>query len=208
MEWIGITISLASSSLASLGVNLQALGLKEDSEEHEPLLTPVHDESPVHNRVQKISKRSLWIIGFTLYIVFETFGSVLALAFISPVIIAPLGASGLVFNILWSRTLLGTNLSYMDAIGTGAIVIGTGLVSWFGSFLPDGGKTIDDLLLHLSHPTVISYFLVQLSFMVIIFLVIKYFELGYEFFKNTRNLITSSPDFGTPTSPVSVHSLQ
>ena len=61
------------------------------------------------------------------------------MAFISPVILAPLGASGLVFNALWSKALLGTRLSYLDAVGTGAIGIGTGLISWFGSFLPDGG---------------------------------------------------------------------
>lgn len=219
MEWIGITISLAASSLASLGVNLQALGLKkEDLQEETPLLHPIssveslnvptQDVNESDHVEQKMSKNKLWIIGFTLYVVFETFGSVLALAFISPVILAPLGASGLVFNVLWSRSLLGTKISYLDGVGTGSIGIGTGLVSWFGSYLPDGGKTVDDLISHLSHPSVISYFLVQLSFMVIIFLVIKYFELGFEFFKTARNFIRSSPDYGSPRSLMSETSLR
>lgn len=112
------------------------------------------------------------------------------------------------FNILWSRSLLGTKLSYFDAIGTGAIGIGTGLVSWFGCFLPDGGRTVDDLISHISHPTVISYFVVQLSFMVIIFLAIKYFELGFEFFKTARNFIRSSPDYGSPRSILSENSFR
>jgi hypothetical protein len=225
MEWIGITISLASSSLASLGVNLQALGLKkEDSEEERRLLPPsttnlpsdditdlpsddVNEQSD-HVSGRIMSRNRLWIIGFSLYVLFETFGSVLALAFISPVILAPLGASGLVFNVLWSRNLLGTTISYLDGIGTGFIIIGTGLVSWFGSYLPDGGRTVDDLISHLSHPSVISYFTVQVSFMVIIFLVIKYFELGFEFFKTTRNVLLSSPDYGSPRSLVAESSLR
>jgi PPE-repeat protein len=219
MEWIGITIALASSSLASLGVNLQALGLKKEETVEEghlvSAITPQESNDELSTDIDhaehpetKMEKNKVWIIGFTLYVVFETFGSVFALAFISPVILAPLGASGLVFNVLWSRSLLGTKTSYLDGIGTGFIGIGTGLVSWFGSYLPDGGKTVDDLISHLSHPSVISYFLVQLSFMVIVFLAIKYFEIGFKFFKFARSLIVSSPEYRSPTSLVSENSLR
>ena len=146
MEWIGISISLSASGLAALGVNLQALGLQKDTvvEENERLLStnsldePNQTSQNEENQFQ-ISKNNLWTIGFCLYIIFETFGSIAALAFISPVILAPLGASGLVFNVLWSKMLLGTHTSNLDVVATGLVGVGAGLVAWFGVRLPNGG---------------------------------------------------------------------
>ena len=51
--------------------------------------------------------KTQWHLGFILYLLCQGFGSVFALGFISPVILAPLGSSGLIFNIIFSSVFSG-----------------------------------------------------------------------------------------------------
>jgi uncharacterized membrane protein len=81
--------------------------------------------------------RTQWYFGFTLYVICQLFGSVTALGFISPVILAPLGSSGLIFNIIFSSVFSGTRITMYDWLGTILIVIGCAVVSTFGSSVPD-----------------------------------------------------------------------
>lgn len=66
-----------------------------------------------------------------------------ALGFIPPVVLAPLGAVGLIFNIFASYWLLGTIIKRSDWIGTFLIMIGCAFVSIFGVFVPDESKLIE-----------------------------------------------------------------
>ncbi|KAJ1566098.1 hypothetical protein HK096_001595, partial [Nowakowskiella sp. JEL0078] len=73
-----------------------------------------------------------WYLGFALYISTQVFGSIVALIFISPMVLAPLGSSGLIFNVLFSSFFLGTRITSFDWFGTLLIVFGCSLVSIFG----------------------------------------------------------------------------
>ena len=100
-----------------------------------------NEQSERVERIQHARKllwfKTQWYAGFILYLLCQGFGSVLALSFISPVILAPLGSSGLIFNIIFSSVFSGTQISKYDWIGTILIVVGCAVISTFGSFIPD-----------------------------------------------------------------------
>ncbi|RKO88784.1 hypothetical protein BDK51DRAFT_24610, partial [Blyttiomyces helicus] len=117
-------------------------------------------------------------IGFGMYLICQLFGSVISLAFISPVVLAPLGSAGLIFNVLFSRLFLGTRITMYDWSGTLLIVVGCAIVSTFGSGTPEDKQTIEDLIRLFSRPTFIAYFTVQGLIVLFLFLLIKYLEYG------------------------------
>ncbi|EGF80219.1 hypothetical protein BATDEDRAFT_25071 [Batrachochytrium dendrobatidis JAM81] len=127
--------------------------------------------------------------GFTLYLICQLFGSVVALGFISPVILAPLGSAGLIFNILFSSIFAGTRITRYDWAGTVLIVIGCAVVSTFGSSMPDSRQSIEDLIRLYSRPAFIAYFSVQLILVSCTFFLIKYLE--FNLF-SMRSLISRS----------------
>ncbi|KAI8911620.1 hypothetical protein EDD86DRAFT_245889 [Gorgonomyces haynaldii] len=98
--------------------------------------------------------KSQWTIGFLLYFFSQMFGSVIALSFISPMLLAPLGSIGLVFNIFFSWLLLGTRITRFDWFGTAMIVLGC--------------KTIEDLLELFARPAFIVYFSIQIGLIVLL----------------------------------------
>jgi hypothetical protein len=107
---IGTMIALFASLTSSLGVNIQAYALQrkrlmnsvtEDDDDFEYTLS----DQPSSSRWTNITPSMKWNIGFALYVSAQLFGSICALTYITPLIYAPLGASGLIFNILWSRYL-------------------------------------------------------------------------------------------------------
>ena len=102
-----------------------------------PIQTQAHTCFPLKNDTL------IWYIGFLIYISCEMFGSVFALVFISPVLLAPLGSAGPIFNIFFSKLFLGTKIGIWDWVGTLLIVIGCSIVSLFGSQLPDGGASLN-----------------------------------------------------------------
>ncbi|KAJ8326394.1 hypothetical protein O5D80_005145 [Batrachochytrium dendrobatidis] len=130
-----------------------------------------------------------WYLGFTLYLICQLFGSVVALGFISPVILAPLGSAGLIFNILFSSIFAGTRITRYDWAGTVLIVIGCAVVSTFGSSMPDSRQSIEDLIRLYSRPAFIAYFSVQLILVSCTFFLIKYLE--FNLF-SMRSLISRS----------------
>lgn len=141
---IGVAISLLTSALSSIGVNLQALALQRERDLNlaveTPLLDPfAHDDNDLHQIDSthgqipgKGTRIWQWYLGFALYVSCQCFGSLIALNFISPMILAPLGSAGLIFNIVFSYAFLNTVISNLDYLGTLLIMIGCGLISTFG----------------------------------------------------------------------------
>lgn len=115
-------------------------------------------------------------IGFLLYIISQAFGSVIALSFISPMILAPLGSLSLIFNIIFSFTFTGTPITKYDIIGTILIVMGCTIVSIFGSNLPEPKQSIPKLIEQFSRPAFVAYSAVQSSIIILILFIIKYLE--------------------------------
>lgn len=120
--------------------------------------------------------RSQWYFGFTLYLLCQMFGSIIALGFISPMILAPLGSIGLIFNIIFSSIFIGTKITRFDWIGTVFIVAGCAVVSTFGSKIPQPRLSIPDIIRLFTRPAFIAYFSVELFIDLLILFLIKYLE--------------------------------
>ncbi|KAJ3269289.1 hypothetical protein HDV01_001618 [Terramyces sp. JEL0728] len=112
--------------------------------------------------------KTQWYLGFGMYLFCQLFGSVIALGFISPMIFAPFGSIGLIFNILFSSFFLGTRITFHDCLGTGLIVVGCAVVSTFGTMIPETRQNVDDLIKMFTKPAI--FVVLLLAFM------IKYLE--------------------------------
>ena len=56
---------------------------------------------------QSACKRPLWHLGFDTYLISNIIGSVFSIGYLPIIILAPLGAVNLVFNVLFAKLLLG-----------------------------------------------------------------------------------------------------
>ncbi|KAJ3089965.1 hypothetical protein HK102_005039 [Quaeritorhiza haematococci] len=143
-----------------------------------PLLSNRRSGERPTSRWEKWFRDWQWYIGFTIYLICQSTGSVIALSFIPPVILAPLDSTGLIFNLFFSRLFLGSRITRSDYLGTLLIVIGCTVVSIFASNMPDDRKTLDDLIRTYTHPSFIIYSSITLAFVIILFSVIKLLETG------------------------------
>ncbi|CAG8667370.1 4330_t:CDS:1, partial [Paraglomus occultum] len=71
-------------------------------------------------------RRPLWHLGFEMYIISNVIGSIFAIGTLPIVILAPLGASTLVFNAFFAKLLLGDVFSAQSVIGRLERVFGAG----------------------------------------------------------------------------------
>ncbi|KAL7424060.1 hypothetical protein Q5752_001645 [Cryptotrichosporon argae] len=117
---VGLLIVLVASLFNALGLNLTKLD---------------------HTQQQNVSRRQrrppwtrlMWLGGMGVYITLTAVGSPLALRYLRPDWVAPLGASSLVFNFLFARWLVGTPVTPTDIRGTALIVLGVILILVFSS---------------------------------------------------------------------------
>ncbi|WWC69395.1 uncharacterized protein I206_103334 [Kwoniella pini CBS 10737] len=117
---IGLLIVLVSSLFNALGLNLTKL-------DH------VRQQSIPKRQRKKEWMRVLWLSGMGMYIASQVFGSPLALRYLRPDWVAPLGSSSLVFNFLFARWLVGTPVTPTDIQGTIIIILGVILIIIFSS---------------------------------------------------------------------------
>lgn len=112
----------------------------------------------------------LWLIGFAIFISSNILGSLVQIASLPVVILAPLGAVSLLWNAFFARFILGDVFSPWMILGTILIAGGAILVAFFG-IVPEFTRSLEDLLLLFRRPTFIAYFSI-LGFIVISCLVI------------------------------------
>ncbi|TPX31759.1 hypothetical protein SeMB42_g07703 [Synchytrium endobioticum] len=139
-----------------------------------------------------------WYIGFVIYVFSQLFGSMIALSFISPMVLAPLGSFGLIFNIVCSRWLLLTPITRWNVLGTVGIVIGCAIVSYFGSASTPRLDMGDLVELYTRTPFVI-FMSLEVAFCVGLLITVIYLE-SYRlpFMPNT-------PPVSTPASAIYGH---
>ena len=136
--------------------------------------------------VRSVYIRSQWHLGFGIYLFCQMFGSVIALNFISPVVLAPLGSAGLIFNIGFSSLFIGTRITRFDVYGTACIVAGCAVVSFFGSAAGDTGEqTIDDIINLYSRPAFVAYCSTQAIVIACAFCLIRYLQYSLESIKES-----------------------
>ncbi|MBW0493956.1 hypothetical protein O181_033671 [Austropuccinia psidii MF-1] len=85
-----------------------------------------------------ITSSILNAFGLTLYILSQVLGSTLALQYMRSEYVAPLGSTSLIFNFLFARWLLGTQITILDTIGTLIVIIGVVGVIGFGNIRQAG----------------------------------------------------------------------
>lgn len=154
---IGTAISLFSSSIDAIGLNLQ----RRDHVKNAAL--PIEMQKPEW-------KRPMWILGISLFVSSQLFGSSAALNFLQPAVVAPLSSATLVFNLIFARLLVGTKLRKIDYVGTSMIIICSILIAIFGE-IPKQKLTLDELLKLYRRTDFIIYFsiLIFISLSVIAF---------------------------------------
>lgn len=117
---IGLLISLATSLTNALGLNITKLDYNRQA------VLPPNQRKPDY-------LRPYWLLGLILYIASQVVGSTLALEFMRAEYVAPLGASSLIFNVLFAYLLVGTSITKLDVAGTLIIIVGVVGVVVFGN---------------------------------------------------------------------------
>jgi len=77
-------------------------------------------------------RRPMWLLGFALYIISQVAGNSLALIYLQPVTLAPLGAASMLFNLPISKWLLKTKISKRSVAGTFIVIVGVIVIAIFG----------------------------------------------------------------------------
>ncbi|OBZ79715.1 putative magnesium transporter NIPA8 [Grifola frondosa] len=180
---LGITIGLLASFIQSLGLTIQRKSHVVNQALPEEFRTVEH-------------RRPLWLVGFSIFISSNLFGSVFQIASLPVVILAPLGAVSLLWNAFFARFLLGDVFSPWMFLGTLLIAGGAVLIAIFG-IVPEPTHSLEDLLRLFSRPAFIAYFSL-LGFAVLVCLVITHVvEYSY-----TRRI--ALPDISPALSPLTV----
>lgn len=151
--FIGLFIVLASSVFNALGLNMTKL-------DH------VRQQSIPKRQRKKEYMRLLWLSGMGMYIASQVFGSPLALRYLRPDWVAPLGSSSLVFNFLFAYWLVGTPVTTSDLRGTAVIILGVILIIVFSSINHglQQSLSIERLNSLWSRPAWLAYFIMVVLF--------------------------------------------
>lgn len=105
-----------------------------------------------------------------MYVGSQLFGSVSALIFLTPAVVACLGSAALIFNFLFAAVLAKTVIHSVDVLGTLMIILGSVIVAVFGT-LPESGQLDLTRLLELyRRPLFIAYFTVLIGVAVAVLL--------------------------------------
>ncbi|KAF8509811.1 hypothetical protein JB92DRAFT_2943898 [Gautieria morchelliformis] len=141
---VGITIGLLASFVQSLGLTIQRKSHVLNERQ------PEHQQTVGH-------RRPLWLVGFAIFISSNLLGSLVQIASLPVVILAPLGAVSLLWNAFFARLLLGDVFSPYMIFGTIAIAGGAVLIAIFG-IVPEPTHSLESLLILFARKAFIVYF--------------------------------------------------
>ncbi|KAJ7103538.1 hypothetical protein B0H15DRAFT_812630 [Mycena belliarum] len=141
---LGISIGLLASFIQSLGLTIQRK-------------SHVLNEALPEHRQRVEHRRPLWLLGFAIFISSNIIGSVVQIASLPVVILAPLGAVSLLWNAFFARLILGDVFSPWMVLGTLFIAGGAVLIAIFG-IVPEPTRSLEDLLELFRRPTFVVYF--------------------------------------------------
>ncbi|KIY52721.1 hypothetical protein FISHEDRAFT_10010, partial [Fistulina hepatica ATCC 64428] len=140
---LGIFIGLLASFIQSLGLTIQRKSNVLDQQ------LPAHEQRVAH-------RRPLWLVGFLIFISSNLLGSLVQIASLPVVILAPLGAVSLLWNAFLARIILGDVFSLWMVVGTVLIAGGAVLIAFFG-IVPEATHSLEDLLALFRRPVFIAY---------------------------------------------------
>ena len=97
-------------------------------------------------RKRRVWKRPLWRIGLCMFISANLLGSGIQITTLPLVILAPLQASGLIFNTLLAALILHERLTWASLIGTLWVAVGATLVAAYGALDEPTTHTLAQLI--------------------------------------------------------------
>jgi drug/metabolite transporter (DMT)-like permease len=142
---LGVFISLVASCIDALGLNI----LRK---------THIQNSSYPPELQKHPCKMLLWHVGFYMYVGSQIFGSSGALIFLPPNVVAPLGAAALIFNVIFSKYLVGSKIIKMHLVGTLFVILGSILVAVFGSSTSETNLSLETLTHLFSRSSFVAYF--------------------------------------------------
>ncbi|KAG0249206.1 hypothetical protein BG011_009507 [Mortierella polycephala] len=122
---IGFAVSVIASVMNAAGLNL----LKLDH---------VRNSAQPAERQRNECGRPLWHIGLYLYIASQLAGSTIALNFLKTQWVAPLGSIALIFNFVFAKMLVGTQITRQDVYGTVVVMASVIWIVVFGGMNTSG----------------------------------------------------------------------
>ncbi|KAI8391226.1 uncharacterized protein BYT42DRAFT_556104 [Radiomyces spectabilis] len=172
--WSALAVALLASLTQALGISLQR-------------------RSHLEARTDALFRRPLWVSGFLIYTLSTIVGSTITIGYLPIVILAPIGAIGLVFNAIFARLVLGDPFTARTVLGTSLIVVGAVLVGGFG-VVPEPKHSLQDLIKLYKRPAFIAYFAVIETFTCLGLLVTHVLEYGMNKKKPHPHGLWSHPD--------------
>ncbi|ODQ56226.1 hypothetical protein SAICODRAFT_4415 [Saitoella complicata NRRL Y-17804] len=167
--WVGCAIALVSNVIQSLGITLQRK-------------SHIYEEALPQTLRRASYKRPLWQSGVLIYILANVFGSSVQITTLPLVVLAPLQASGLVFNAVLANVLLGEAFGLQGLIGTVLTSVGAVLIAAFGA-ITEPSHSLDELLRLLSQLPFVIWMVAQLILICIILM-------GVELYRRTTRKAT------------------
>ncbi|KAF9900048.1 hypothetical protein EC991_007964 [Linnemannia zychae] len=146
---IGFAVSLIASVMNAAGLNL----LKLDH---------VRNSALSAERQRNECGRPMWHVGLYLYIASQLAGSTIALNFLKTQWVAPLGSIALIFNFVFAKILVGTQITRQDVYGTVVVMASVVWIVVFGGMNSSGDieetMTLTDLKMLFARVVFIIYF--------------------------------------------------
>ncbi|GBB83546.1 hypothetical protein RclHR1_10240007 [Rhizophagus clarus] len=158
--FVGFSVSVVASIMYAAGLNL----LKADHVENEKL--PKEKQ-----RVDCCRPR--WHLGLYLYAISQAVGSTVALNYLRTQWVAPLGSISLIFNFIFARLFVGTQITNKDVIGTVIVLISVCWIVFSGgqsNSHEESTLTLGSLKALVTQPVFVIYFSV-LNFVAFILLI-------------------------------------
>lgn len=122
---IGCTAAVLSSACQSIGLVLQR---------------KAHLISQTSQRISGVPsspyRRSLWHIGFLLFIFANIFGSTIQIVSLPLIVLSPLQSLGLMFNTLFGSLILDESFTLYSLVGTLLVAFGAFCIAFWGGDLP------------------------------------------------------------------------
>ncbi|OLL25580.1 NIPA-like protein 2 [Neolecta irregularis DAH-3] len=138
---LGITVGILTSAIQSLGLTLQRKS---------------HVREETHSTRRKTWKRPMWRVGLATYVCANLAGSSVQITTLPVVILAPLHASGLIFNAMWASILLHESFTAISILGSILVTVGAALIAAFG-VVSEPSHSLEELLAFLRRDPFIGW---------------------------------------------------
>ncbi|KAK9473685.1 magnesium transporter NIPA-domain-containing protein [Dipodascopsis tothii] len=190
---IGIVAGIASAAL-------QSVGLTQQRKSH-----MLEDAKPSTEPARPPWKRKRWLLGMAIFLAANIFGSGFQITALPLVILAPLQASGLVFNSICATVFLKEPFTRYSLVGTVLVTAGAILIAAFGA-IAEPNHSLEELLYLLAQRDFLIWFSATIAigvFLLILLRMMRTWRRGH----THRGKMARGIMFGVISGILSAHTL-